>query len=77
MWVEINKESVFHYTEIAKLGPDALHIDNIPFILGIQTSWQKEMMLKFGQNSGVVIDATFETLAKKVLNWTSLQCVGF
>ena len=74
MWVETNKDSVFHYTETCKVGPGALHASNVPFTIGIQTPWQKEMMLQFGHRIGVAIDATFGTSAKKVLNRTS-ACV--
>jgi hypothetical protein len=36
-------------------------VTDLSFILGIQTPWQKEMMLKFGQNGAIAIDATFGT----------------
>ena len=32
----------------------------LPSILGIQTSWQKAMMLKYGHNGAIAMDATFE-----------------
>ena len=70
MWVETNKDFVFHYTKTGKLGPGALHASNVPFTLEIQTPWQKEMMLQFGHRSGVAIDTTFGTSAKKVHNKT-------
>ena len=66
MWVESNTDSVFYYKETGKVGPGSLHPENVPFVLGIQTPWQSEMMLKFGHNSRVAIDATFGTSAKKV-----------
>jgi hypothetical protein len=31
----------------------------MPFILGIQTPWQKEMMIEHGHQGGVAVDATF------------------
>ena len=37
MWVETNKDSVFHYTKTCKVGPGALHASNVPFTIGIQT----------------------------------------
>jgi hypothetical protein len=40
----------------------------MPFTIGIQTQWQREMMLWCGHESGVSIGATFETNAKKVCN---------
>ena len=72
MWVEGNADSVFYYKETAKLGPGALAAQNVPFVIGIQTPWQKETMLKFGHNSGVAIDATFGISTKKVGTLTSL-----
>jgi hypothetical protein len=38
----------------------------MPFTLGIQTTWQREMMGKFGHEGGVSIDATFGTNENKV-----------
>jgi hypothetical protein len=35
------------------------------FTLGIQTSWQREMMIEYGHQGGVVVDATFGTSEKK------------
>ena len=75
MWVETNRDSVFYYKETGKLGPGALQAQNIPFVVGIQTPWQKETMLKFGHNSGVAIDATFGTSAKKVGTSEPMSCV--
>ena len=66
MSVESNIDSVFYYKETGKVGPDSLYPQNVPFVLGIQMPWQSEMMLKFGHNSRVAIDATFGTSAKKV-----------
>ena len=71
-WVVSNTESVFYFKETRKVGPGSLHAENVPFIIGIQTPWQKEMMLKFGHNSRVAIDATFGTSAKKVCMSTSM-----
>jgi hypothetical protein len=56
MWVTENKETIFLN----------LHGSNMPFTNGIQTKWQKEMMLYHGHESGVSIDATFGTNDKKV-----------
>jgi hypothetical protein len=38
----------------------------MPFTIGIQTKWQKEMMLHHGHESGVSIDAMLKTNEKKV-----------
>jgi hypothetical protein len=40
---------------------------NMPFTLGIQTPWQREMMIERGHQGGVAIDATFGTNEKKVI----------
>ena len=80
MWVESNGDFVFYYKETAKLGPGGLQAHNVPFVIGIQTPWQKETMLKFGHNSGVAINATFGTSAKKVRKSTSMfawHCLQF
>jgi hypothetical protein len=42
---------------------------NMPFILGIQTPWQREMMIERGHQGGVAVDATFETNEKKVIHY--------
>ena len=39
MWVESNADSVFYYRDTGKVGPDSLHAENVPFIVGIQTRW--------------------------------------
>ena len=67
MWMETNKDSVFYYTKTGKLERGALHANNVPFTLGMQTPWQKEMMLQCGHRSIIAIEsATFGTSAKKV-----------
>jgi hypothetical protein len=43
-----------------------LHGGNMPFTIGIQIKWQKEMMLRHGHESGVSIDVTFGTNDKKL-----------
>jgi hypothetical protein len=40
----------------------------MPFTIGIQTEWQKQMMLRHGHENGIFIDATFGTNDKKVWN---------
>ena len=36
MWMETNRDSVFYYKETRKLGPGALHVQNVPFVVGIR-----------------------------------------
>ena len=40
-------------------------VTNLPFILGIQTPWQNEMMLKYGYNGAIAMDATSGTNVPK------------
>ncbi len=42
---------------------------NMPFTLGIQTPWQREMMIEHGHQGGVAIDVTFGTNEKKVKHY--------
>jgi hypothetical protein len=42
---------------------------NMPFTLGIQTPWQREMMIECGHQGVVTIDATFGTNEKKMLHY--------
>ncbi|KAF7834145.1 SWIM zinc finger protein [Senna tora] len=50
MWVERNKKSVFFYQDTS---------ESDPFILGIQTEWQLQQMIRFGHRSLVAADSTF------------------
>ncbi|GAB4833589.1 hypothetical protein Ancab_031832 [Ancistrocladus abbreviatus] len=50
MWVERNKKSVFFYQDSSEA--DA-------FILGIQTEWQLQQMIRFGHHSLMAADSTF------------------
>ena len=73
MWVQRNPDKVFHYTETNQSSPvqveGQLNGDNIPFTIGIQTSWQRLMMAKHGHGGGISIDATFGTNDKKVFQY--------
>ena len=72
MWVQRNSDMVFYYTESNKEKPEPvrgeLTGENMPFTIGIQTPWQREMMLKHGDKGGILVDATFGTNEKKVLH---------
>uniref|UniRef100_A0A6N2NCH7 MULE transposase domain-containing protein n=1 Tax=Salix viminalis TaxID=40686 RepID=A0A6N2NCH7_SALVM len=50
MWVERNKKSIFFYQDSSE--SDA-------FILGIQTEWQLQQMIRFGHRSLIAADSTF------------------
>ncbi|MBA0835002.1 hypothetical protein Goarm_007315 [Gossypium armourianum] len=50
MWVERNKKSIFFYQDTSETDP---------FILGIQTEWQLQQMVRFGHRSLIAADSTF------------------
>ncbi|KAB1210564.1 hypothetical protein CJ030_MR6G010860 [Morella rubra] len=50
MWVERNKKYIFFYQDTSE--EDA-------FILGIQTEWQLQQMIRFGHRSLIAADSTF------------------
>ncbi|KAK2656215.1 hypothetical protein Ddye_009267 [Dipteronia dyeriana] len=50
MWVERNKKSIFFYQDSSETNP---------FILGIQTEWQLQQMIRFGHHSLIAADSTF------------------
>lgn len=51
MWVERNKKSIFFHQDSSE--------DTNPFILGIQTEWQLQQMIRFGHHNLVAADSTF------------------
>ncbi|GAV63536.1 hypothetical protein CFOL_v3_07054 [Cephalotus follicularis] len=50
MWVERNKKSIFFYQDSS---------ESDSFILGIQTEWQMQQMIRFGHRSLIAADSTF------------------
>ncbi|CAL5196516.1 unnamed protein product [Lathyrus oleraceus] len=50
MWVERNRKSVFFHQDTS---------ESDPFILGIQTEWQLQQMVRFGHRSVVATDSSF------------------
>ncbi|XVF11118.1 hypothetical protein REPUB_Repub07fG0241600 [Reevesia pubescens] len=50
IWVERNKKSIFFYQDTSETDP---------FILGIQTEWQLQQMVRFGHRSLIAADSTF------------------
>jgi hypothetical protein len=66
MWVQQNINLMFYYQEIGVKMDGGFIGQNMPFIMGIQTPWQREMMIEHGHQKGVVIDATFGTNEKIV-----------
>jgi hypothetical protein len=45
MQVVENKDKIFFYQEIGVQVEENLQGNNMPFTIGIQTQWQREMML--------------------------------
>eukprot|EP01018_Ginkgo_biloba_P040190 Gb_37568 [translate_table: standard] len=52
MWVQRHQKHVFFYQDFSVTEP---------FILGIQTEWQLQQMIRFGHNSFIAADSTFGT----------------
>ncbi|XP_010269623.1 PREDICTED: uncharacterized protein LOC104606193 [Nelumbo nucifera] len=52
MWVESHQSHVFFYEDFS---------DTDPFVLGIQTEWQLQQMIRFGNRSLVASDSRFGT----------------
>ncbi|XP_024928442.3 uncharacterized protein LOC107417124 [Ziziphus jujuba] len=52
MWVESHQSNVFFYEDFS---------DSEPFTLGIQTEWQLQQMIRFGNRSLVISDSRFGT----------------
>lgn len=50
MWVERNRKSIFFYQDTSEADS---------FILGIQTEWQLQQMIRFGHRSLIAADSTF------------------
>lgn len=60
MWVEKNKKSVFFYQDSSETDP---------FILGIQTEWQLQQMIRFCHQSILACDSSFGISKLKVFKW--------
>jgi hypothetical protein len=59
MWVVENKDKVFFYQESGQHVQGNLENNQLPFTVGIQTEWQRQMMLRHGHEIGISIDVTF------------------
>ena len=66
MWGQKHPSLVFYYKEPGVHVRGAITRNNIPFTIGIQISWQQNMMLKHGHKKAVPIAATFATNENKV-----------
>ncbi len=56
---------MFYYQEIGVEVDGGLIRQNMLFTLGIQTPWQREMMIEHGHQGGVLVDAAFGTIEKR------------
>ncbi|GLJ52772.1 hypothetical protein SUGI_1124130 [Cryptomeria japonica] len=54
LWHVEGKDNFFYYKR-----PN--NVENIPFVMGIQTPWMREMMVKHSHNSIIAMDSTFST----------------
>jgi hypothetical protein len=68
-WVQQNTNLKFYYQKNRVEVDGGLSNQNMPFTLGIQTPWQREMMIERGHQGGVKVDATFGTNEKKVIHY--------
>ncbi|KAK8943246.1 hypothetical protein KSP39_PZI009088 [Platanthera zijinensis] len=50
MWVEMHQDHVFFYEDFS---------DTEPFVLGIQTDWQLQQMIRFGNHSLIASNSSF------------------
>ena len=66
MWTEVNPDNFFHYQKHSLMDLNSSIHSESPFILGIQTEWQLEMMEKIGNNSTLSIEAAYGTTQTRV-----------
>ncbi|XP_020588249.1 uncharacterized protein LOC110030047 isoform X2 [Phalaenopsis equestris] len=52
MWIEMHRDHVFFYEDFSETEP---------FVLGIQTDWQLQQMIQFGNRSVIASDSRFGT----------------
>ena len=65
MWVESHQSHVFFYQDFS---------DSEPFTLGIQTEWQLQQMIRFGNRSLVASDSRFGSNKLKVFLFSYIIC---
>jgi hypothetical protein len=70
IWFKENTNSMFYHQKVGEEMDGHLIGQNMPFILGIQTPWQREMIVEYWHQGGVAIDTTFQTNEKKVIHST-------
>ncbi len=68
-WVQQNTNSMFYYQETRVEVDGGFIGQNMFLTLGTQTPWQREMMIEYGHQGRVIVDATFATNEKKVIHY--------
>lgn len=64
LWAERNKKSIFFYQDTSETNP---------FVLGIQTEWQLQQMVRFGHQNIIAVDSTFGVKRLKVKSIVILE----
>jgi len=67
--VQQKTNSMFYYQETRVEVDGGLIGQNMPFTLGIQKPWQREMMIEHGHQASVLVDVAFGTNEKKVIHY--------
>jgi hypothetical protein len=68
MWVNESERCVIYYIQYGMLDLNSTPNGDMPFIIGIQTKWQMQMMIIHGNKRVVSFYATFRTNTQKVLH---------
>lgn len=79
-WIESNPQSIFIHQWVGEV-PGLQEDKQRPFVLGIQTPEQCQVMLRFGNNNAISLDSTFGTSRVRYYLYTFLvydnHCSGF
>jgi hypothetical protein len=67
--VQQNTNSMFYYQKTRVEVDGGFTKQNMFFTLGIQTPWQRKMMIEHGHQGGVAVDITFGTNEKRVIHY--------
>ena len=78
MWVQQNPFLVFYYKESGVYVRGAITRDNMPFTIGIQTSWQRDMMLKHGHKKASPLTPRLQLMRTRfvLLTIPTSSCYG-
>ena len=70
-WIKANQESVF-IIQWSDAAANISHDQQQPFILGIQSPQQREVMIQFGHKNAISMDSTFGTSRVRFMLYTFL-----